>query len=326
MVNYRPDEMGVYARRVVRVSEEGRSRQELQKLKSIPAGVNRVATKADYRSLDIDEVLVKITQIEAEGPTGGQPSLSSVAGVGFISRTTLMNTPLQLLESVRGAKLPSRVMLGGAAAAIVLAFTGYISLDTWITNNQVREVVADRQVAGDSTARSMAVLGEGEDEADVTKSAIDSYTVAPDLPRVLTINKIGVEARVLPMSVNSDGSLQAPVNIFDSGWYGASAKPGQSGAGFIDAHASGSTREGLFAYLDTLAAGDSISVERGDGQAFNYEVATTETVPLGEVDMQKALRVHGGATEGLNLMTCTGKWLPEEKTYDQRVIVYAVRV
>ena len=326
MVNYRPDEMGVYARRVMRVSDEGRSRQELSKLKSIPAGVNHVVPESNYRAHNIDEVLVKITQIEAEGGTVGQPSASSAVGVAFINKDIFTSVSTQMYEGLRHIKLPSKVVLGGAVAAIVLAFTGYISLDTWMTNNQVRQIASDRQVAGDSTVRAMAILGEGEDEAEVTDSAVDSYAVAPDLPRVLTIDKIGVEARVLPMSVNSDGSVQAPVNIFDSGWYGASAKPGQAGAGFIDAHASGATRQGLFAYLDTLVVGDTVSVERGDGQLFNYRVAHVETVNLDKVDMKKALRTHGGATEGLNLMTCTGEWLPEEKTYDQRAIVYTVRV
>ena len=120
--------------------------------------------------------------------------------------------------------------------------------------------------------------------------------------------------------------MQAPVNIFDSGWYGASAKPGTPGATVIDAHASGATREGLFAYLDTLTIGDELSLERGDGQTFTYRVTHTETIPLNEVDMTKLLTPYGTATEGVNLITCTGSWLPDQKTYDHRVMVYTERV
>ena len=125
------------------------------------------------------------------------------------------------------------------------------------------------------------------------------------------------------MGVNNDGSIQAPRNIFDAGWYNGSVKPGDIGAMFIDAHASGPTREGLFAYLDKLAEGDEIQIEKGDGTRLTYRVAHTETVALADIDMRKALLPHGNILRGLNLMTCTGKWLDDKQTYDQRVIVYA---
>jgi len=210
-----------------------------------------------------------------------------------------------------------------AVSAGVLALTGYVSIDTWVTNTQVRDVV--RQEAS-TLGASDEIVGEGDDESDVTTDAVDAYTVAPELPRVLSIPDINVRARVLPMSVNTDGSIQAPINIFDSGWYAGSAKPGEAGASFIDAHASGMTRQGLFAYLDTLTRGADISIERGDGTKLTYQVAAVETYSKDEIDMKQLLRPYNGASEGLNLMTCTGKWLPDEKTYDQRVVVFAVRV
>ena len=67
----------------------------------------------------------------------------------------------------------------------------------------------------------------------------------------------------MPMPVNGDGSMQAPINIYDAGWYTGGVRPGDKGAAVIDAHASGPTRQGLFAYLDTLKQGDNIIVEKG---------------------------------------------------------------
>lgn len=167
---------------------------------------------------------------------------------------------------------------------------------------------------------------EATDEAEVPKSAVAEYSVAADMPRYLSIAKLNVKARILPMGINSEGAVQAPVNIYDSGWYKGGAKPGTSGAAFIDAHASGSTRQGLFAYLDTLKNGDKVSVEQGDGTIFNYKVVHVETVARDAVDMDKALKVYSGAAEGLNLMTCTGKWIANQETYDKRVVVYTERV
>ena len=54
--------------------------------------------------------------------------------------------------------------------------------------------------------------------------------------------------------------------------------------------------------------------------------AAVEKVALENVDMKKVLAPYGDAEESLTLMTCTGKWLKDEATYDHRAIVYAVAV
>ncbi len=248
---------------------------------------------------------------------------ASILESALVQETVQEKQKKTSLFSKRRLRKASWYVGGTVTAMFVLALTGYVSIDTWVTNSEVKMAMADKE---EKSFKSESLLGEGEDEEAVADTAIDSYVVAPDAPRVLSIDKINVKARVLPMSVNRDGSIQAPININDSGWYTASAKPGQQGASFIDAHASGVTRDGLFAYLDTLVIGDVVTVERGDGEVFKYEVMHTESVHMDAVDMKKALRTYGGASEGLNLMTCAGKWVNDKKTYDQRVIVYTKRI
>lgn len=219
-------------------------------------------------------------------------------------------------------KSVARPLVGGFFALAILGVTGYVAFDTWISNNVVEKTTASTAAAvqGDSTSL------EGSDENVVSTSAVDSYVVAADMPRVLTIDSINVRARILQMGVTANSVIQAPINIFDSGWYTGSAKPGTPGISFIDAHASGATREGLFAYLDTLKAGDLITVERGDGSVLKYAVRKLETKKLSDINMARVLSPQDGITEGLTLMTCTGKWMADEKTYDQRAIVYAERI
>ncbi len=216
----------------------------------------------------------------------------------------------------------ARPLAGGLFALAILGVTGYVAFDTWISNNVVEKTTASTAAAvqGDSTSL------EGSDENVVSTSAVDSYVVAADMPRVLTIDAINVRARILQMGVTANSAIQAPINIFDSGWYTGSAKPGTPGIAFIDAHASGATREGLFAYLDTLKAGNIITVERGDGTVLKYAVRKLETKKLSDINMSQVLSPQDGITEGLTLMTCTGKWMADEKTYDQRAIVYAERI
>lgn len=208
------------------------------------------------------------------------------------------------------------------AALIILAVTAYISIDTWLVNAKTAthlETSTDENAAPSSEE-------EGKEETEITPDALSQHTVATDQPRALYIDKLKVAARVLPMSVNNTGSIQAPVNVYDAGWYTGSVKPGETGAMFIDGHASGPTREGLFAYLDTLEKNDTLQVEKGDGTKLKYKVVRTEVVALSDIDMKKILLPHNGVTKGLNLMTCTGKWLPREKTYDHRVVVYTQQI
>lgn len=233
----------------------------------------------------------------------------------------------KLRQKAKKLKSSKRKILTQAAAAALLIFALYTVADTYITNHRIKEdlqkSVAAAQSSDDPNSRQEA---EGKDELAVDSSAIDNYKVAAEMPRILTIKKISVRARILPMSVNPDGSMQAPINVFDAGWYTGSVRPGQVGASTIVAHAYGPTLEGLFYHLKDLESGDIITVERGDGQKLNYQVVAKETTALDQVDMNKFMRPAEGVDEGLNLMTCTGKWVPASKTYDHREIIYTKRV
>ena len=222
----------------------------------------------------------------------------------------------------RSRDLKRRALI--VAAALLVIVTGYVSIDTWVTNSRASEQAETAAAGGAGTTWTSEQ--EGQDETKVSSDALSKYAVAADLPRTLYIDKLDVSARILPMSVNTTGNIQAPLNIYDAGWYNGSVKPGQTGAVFIDGHASGPTREGLFAYLDTLSTGDMVQVEKGDGTLITYKVIHKEVVALKDIDMKKVLLPYGNTLKGLNLMTCTGTWLPNEKTYDQRVVVYTQQV
>ena len=215
----------------------------------------------------------------------------------------------------------SKYAFSGLAVAVLIV-AGYISVDTWLTNRQVTDEVMASSSGDDASHQER----EGTDETPVTDDSLNSYKVAADLPRAIYIDKIDVKARVLPMGVNTDGSMQSPINIFDAGWYSSSSKPGEVGAVVVDAHASGRLREGLFAYIDKMTVGDTIVIEKGDGNKLNYRVIYTEEVPLDQVDMKKLLLPYGSSTRGLNLITCSGSYVKESATYDHRTIVYAEQV
>jgi len=205
---------------------------------------------------------------------------------------------------------------------IVLLAVGYLIYEQIQLNhrNEIRPTQVTSAMSGTDTIK-------GDDTAnETTKNSLDGYTVAADAPRALYIEALNIAARIMPMGVTANNSIQAPKNIYDAGWYTASAKPGHVGALFIDGHASGATRMGLFAYLDTLKRGDTLVIEKGSGEKLTYVVRATETIPEGSVDMNKVLAPYTPGTSGVNLMTCTGEWVADRKTYTDRVIVYTEQV
>lgn len=156
-----------------------------------------------------------------------------------------------------------------------------------------------------------------------TTKAIASYTVAPDLPKYISIPSINVtNARVIRLGYLANGQITTPDNIYDTGWYENSSKPGQKGAMFIFGHVSSWTANGVFYNLKNLMPGDKVIVTRGDNVSFTYVVVKTKIYPYNEVDMQQVLSPINFNKPGLNLMTCTGQVIKGTSEFNERLVVF----
>ena len=182
---------------------------------------------------------------------------------------------------------------------------------------------SERAVAG------VADSGEELIEEPPTETEVVEYTVAPDRPRYLSVDRLGVKnARILPMGVNNKGELDTPRNIFDVGWYESSGLPGTGGTMVIDGHNGGPHVHGVFKDLPSLVNGDIITVERGDGVVLKYKVVENNSVPLTEADkyMVTAMKSPEAGKESLTLISCTGEWSDQQQTYLSRQFTRAVLV
>lgn len=169
------------------------------------------------------------------------------------------------------------------------------------------------------------------DEKEVTKQQVIEHTVAADEPRYVSIPSLGVgSTRVFGGGVDKNNQLEAPKNISDAVWYNKSMKPGAGyGAVLLDGHNGGITRDGVFAKLGTLKTGAEIVVERGDGKKFTYRVVENQSMPLDEVNktgMKMMTQSAEEDKEGLNIITCDGKWVPKYQQFDHRIMLRAVIV
>jgi len=161
------------------------------------------------------------------------------------------------------------------------------------------------------------------DATKPTAKEISAYTVAADLPRYIYIPAIKVEqTRITHLGVDEHGQIRVPDNLNDTGWYKASAKPGQKGAMFIYGHISSWQAKGVFYDLHKLKAGDEVTIERGDGQKYTYVVVESKTYPADKVNMNEVLAPVDKTQPGLNLMTCAGTVKPGTSEFTERLVVF----
>jgi sortase A len=152
---------------------------------------------------------------------------------------------------------------------------------------------------------------------------VASYSVAPSLPKYISIPAIGISnTRIIRLGILANGQIATPDNIFDTGWYDGSAKPGQAGAMFIYGHVSSWTADGIFYNLKKLKPGDDITITRGDNQIFTYQVVTSKIYPYMNVDMSAVLSPVNPSIPGLNLMTCTGQVISGTSEFNERLVVF----
>lgn len=249
-------------------------------------------------------------------------------------------TPATVLPKVREAPTPARTKLlhhlrlssysrpqlalfGLAGLIFVVGVAA--SFMTFRTNHAV---VAQVHALSAKTTTGNQTNDQAPPSETKPSTTARNYAVAPTLPKMLTIPKLKVNARVVQLNVTKTGDLQAPTNIYDTGWYKASAKPGDgpgSGAMLIDGHVHGPTLPGVFMNIKKLVAGDTITITRGDGQKFNYVVIKTQNYDANTIDMGMVLTSIQPGKAGLNLMTCGGPYDQQSGHYTQRTVVFAVQ-
>ena len=159
-------------------------------------------------------------------------------------------------------------------------------------------------------------------EIKPTATSMGSYRVPDYAPRQIIIPKLYVYSRVRPLSVNGRNQLQAPGNIYDSGWYSASAKPGMAGTLLLDGYTEGPTKPGVFASLSKLVAGDVIQIVRGDGKTLSYSVNKTQMLPITSVNLSQLMSPGVAGKSGLNLVTTSGPF-DKNSSNNQMTIISA---
>lgn len=164
--------------------------------------------------------------------------------------------------------------------------------------------------------------------AMIPKVATVSIEIIPSsIPIKIEIPSVKISATVKTVGTTSSGNMAVPVNFSDVGWYKYGALPGAVGNTIIAGHyesavnKSGFVKGGPFQNLSKIKIGDNIYVIGENGKKLHYKVSSKKI--YGKDDNTNEIFSQKGESK-LVLITCNGTWLPNQKTFSQRLVVDAV--
>lgn len=194
---------------------------------------------------------------------------------------------------------------------IVLVAVGLLAAAVW-RKDEPAQTTSQEAVVTNSTS---------DPDESLANAKNYNWQGAPDEPKKLFIDKIGLESFIQKMGVDQNKQVAVPTNVHLAGWFANSVKPGQKGLAIIDGHVHGKKDVGVFLKIGELKKGDHFVIERGDGSKLEYEVIDNVSVAEAKsagVVFSADPRVVTGQ---VNLVTCGGQYDRAKGEYPNRVIV-----
>jgi LPXTG-site transpeptidase (sortase) family protein len=147
--------------------------------------------------------------------------------------------------------------------------------------------------------------------------------MARSVPVSIRVPAIEVDAPVMKVGKNADGTVQVPPlddhNL--TGWYRYGPAPGQRGPAVILGHVDSLTGISVFYYLKDLHKGDRIYVKLADGKVAVFAVDGVQKV---DKDAFPTAAIYGKTRyPSLRLITCGGPFDRATGHYVDNIIVYA---
>lgn len=145
------------------------------------------------------------------------------------------------------------------------------------------------------------------------------------LPVHLSVPSIGINAPIEQVGTLANGAMATPIRNpwVDAGWYSDGPHPGEKGSAVIDGHLD---RPGgspaVFWYLRNVHAGDAVYVTEKNGQQLRFHVTHIAYYTPQNAPLQDIFGNNSGIY--LNLITCAGDWIPDQRQTTLRLVVYTV--
>jgi hypothetical protein len=140
-------------------------------------------------------------------------------------------------------------------------------------------------------------------------------------PAKILIPTIGVSARIIPLDLNADRTLQVPADFGVAGWFRGAAEPGEAGPAIVVGHVDSVSGPGAFYHLRALRKNDVITMVSKGGWTIRYTVTATLATPKSDFPTKM---VYGETPKPtLRLITCDGAFNSSTGHYVDNYIVFA---
>lgn len=214
--------------------------------------------------------------------------------------------PGVLRRLLRRRGLARRAAVPGVAATTLLALLWHGS---W---REDRDPVVPRELPVVTTTTPA--------EPAATTAPEPRWEVDPPRPVRVNVPKVGIDAEVIDLWLNPDGTLQVPSDFAQTGWWAGGAGVGEAGPAVIVGHVDSWRGPAVFFRLGELEPGDEVHVLREDGSVRTFVAYAKERVPK---DQFPTDRVYGPTeVPELRLVTCGGDFDRSRRSYEDNVIVY----
>ncbi|WP_422736618.1 class F sortase [Micromonospora sp. WMMD729] len=170
------------------------------------------------------------------------------------------------------------------------------------------------------------VTGSAVTDTDVPASDTEAAPagLARSAPTTIEIPRIGVNATIMSLGTNPDGTVQVPPleQAEQAGWYEPGPSPGETGNAVIVGHVdSAKLGPAVFFDLGSLVPGDTITVRRADGQPATFRVDSVKSYP--KTAFPTELVYGPNDRPGLRVVTCGGQFDETVRSYPDNIVVFA---
>ncbi|MGC4880932.1 class F sortase [Micromonospora sp. DT43] len=211
----------------------------------------------------------------------------------------------------------------GAAVVVTLAMIGAGMIGASLQDRPAPRppqplAQAGPEVSGPTVTGSNASAPDDGERGDVA-AGLDRAA-----PTTIEIPRIGVHAPVMSLGTNPDGTVQVPPleQADRAGWYEPGASPGETGNAVIVGHVdSAKLGPAVFFDLGSLVPGDTITVQRADGQPATFRVDSVKSYP--KTSFPTELVYGPNDRPGLRVVTCGGQFDEAARSYEDNVVVFA---
>ncbi len=154
-------------------------------------------------------------------------------------------------------------------------------------------------------------------------TSTSTFTATPPAdPERLSIPALGVDAPIVPVGLEPDGTMEIP-GVTEAGWFEPGPRPGAPfGSAVIAAHVDYGGAAGVFFDLRTLEVGSEVTVTDDAGEPLTYIVTERFQVDKQELPVDELFRPGGEPT--LTLITCGGAFDRGASSYEDNIVVRAV--